>query len=739
MLHNHKQICIVLCAAAVSLGAICLPASGLHAQRRAESGKNAENGKNSENSKNSENGDDYARIEALRRANVKITGIRPAADGEHYTLLTCDGLVRRAYDDPSHADELLLRLPFECADYLFSPDGQTVLLSDARSVKRIYRHSYSSDIWLAPLGGTPRKVLADARDASFSPDGQRIAYSRDNNLWLYDIQSGISTALTDDGCRNAIINGTSDWVYEEEFGFTRAYAFSPDGGSIAFLRFDESEVPTAQIDLRSASGGDSTVTFKYPRAGEKNSAVTLHVADTRSGKTERIDTGRGDNYILNVGWTPRGELYFYRINRRQNRFEVVLRHADGRLQTIYDERSPLYVERPDAGTVTFIDGDRFIVREETTAGYMHLYLHSIAHGRLGAITSGAWEVTGLAAADGDEVFYLSTEDSPLRRSLWRVHLDGTGKERLTPAEGFCTVNAGCGMKYFVCTHSTADRPDIVTVHRRDGSVVDTLADNRARVAAAGKRPERHFFTFTTERGDTLNAWMTLPEGFNPAKRYPVLLTQYSGPGSQQAADRWNTDWEDALAAHGYAVVCADGRGTGFRGEKFKKQTYGRLGQLEVEDQLSLARYMASQRWVDDERIGIYGWSYGGFMALGCAFRGDGLFKAAIAVAPVASWRRYDSIYTETYNGLPQDNPSGYDDNSPENFAHLLHDRTRLLIIHGTADDNVHPQNTEAVAEALRRAGKSFEVQLYPHQNHSMMPDCSGDVRRRMIGYILENL
>ena len=295
------------------------------------------------------------------------------------------------------------------------------------------------------------------------------------------------------------------------------------------------------------------------------------------------------------------------------------------------------------------------------------------------------------------------------------------------------------MKYYVATYSSASTPTIVTVHRADGHAVDTLVDNRRRIADLGVELRREFFTFTTERGDTLNAYRVLPDGFDPSQRYPVLLTQYSGPGSQEVADRWRVDWEDALATHGYIVVCADGRGTGYRGEAFKKVTTGRLGELEVEDQLSLARYMASQEYVDADRIGIYGWSYGGFMALGCALKGDGIFKMAIAVAPVTSWRYYDTIYTEIYNGLPQDNPAGYDDNSPVNFADRLADRTQLLIMHGSSDDNVHLKNTMEMVRSLTRAGKRFDLMIYPDQNHSMLPSNTADIRRKMISYTLEHL
>lgn len=684
--------------------------------------------------------DDYDRIMALRRANGGIAGMRSMRDGEHYTFRSREGISCSRYGDRSAAT-LLEAVPFACADYLLSPDEQTVVVAASENLRTIYRHSYAADYWLAKVGEPLKPILKNVRDLSFSPDGGRLAYSKDNNLYIYNIATAESTPVTTDGCWNSVINGTSDWVYEEEYGFTRAYAFSPDGTRLAYLRFDESRVPMASIvryDFREER--DSTLMFKYPRAGETNSTVTLHLYNTSDGTTRQVATGgESDQYILNVAWTPAGELYFYRVNRRQNHFEVVLQREDGTQKVIYDERSEQYVERPDAGTVTFIDGDRFIVREESTAGRMHLWLHSISKGRLNAITSGEWEVTSLVGTDGKNVWYTSTETSPLRRDLYRTGLNGKGKKRLTGGDGYYAVAPSAGMKYYVSTFTNASTPNIITVHRGDGRVVDTLADNRRAVAAAGRKVVRDFFTFTTERGDTLNAYRVLPEGFDPSKRYPVLLTQYSGPGSQQVADRWTVDWEDALAEHGYIVVCTDGRGTGFRGEAFKKITTGRLGELEVEDQLSLARYMARQEYVDGGRIGIYGWSYGGFMALGCALKGDGLFKMAIAVAPVTSWRYYDSIYTEIYNGLPQENAAGYDDNSPVNFAGRLAERTRLLIMHGSSDDNVHLKNTMEMVRALTREGKRFDLMIYPDQNHSMLPDNTADIRRKMINYTIENL
>ena len=533
-------------------------------------------------------------------------------------------------------------------------------------------------------------------------------------------------------------------MYEEEFGYTRAYAFSPDGRKLAFLRFDERRVPLFEMMRYDGTLYNKAFPFKYPKAGEPNSVVTLHLYDLADGSTTRIETGpQTDQYIPRIGWTPDGRLWFYRLNRRQNHFEVVLCEQDGSQRVIYDERSPRYVERADESTVTFLDdGRHFIVREETDAGYMHLYLYDIDRGLVRPITRGPWEVTALAGVRGQQAYYLSTEVSPGQRDLYRIRLDGSGKVRLTEGRAFCSVAPGAGMDYYIQTLSNASSPNRVEVRDHRGRLVRTLEENtelRGELARM-KLPEREFFALPTERGDTLRAWMIRPADFDPARRYPVLMTQYSGPGSQQVSDRWSLDWENALPTHGYIVVCVDGRGTGFRGEAFKKLTYGNLGALEVEDQLSAARYLAALPYVDPDRIGIYGWSYGGFMALGCALKGDGLFRMAIAVAPVTSWRYYDSIYTEVYNGLPQDNPAGYDDNSPIRFADRLDDRrTRLLLIHGTADDNVHFQNSMEMARALNRAGKKYDMMVYPDQNHSMQPDDMANVRQKMIDYTLEHL
>ncbi len=688
---------------------------------------------------------EYAEIARLNSLNERVYGIRSMADGEHYTVREGNDIRRYAY---ATAGEGVSLLPTPApnlviTDYGFSPDERMILIASGRHP--IYRHSYTTQYQLV-ADGRVQPVLTEAeapRDASFSPDGSRIVYSDRNDLYVYDIQSRKTRRLTDDGAWNSVINGTTDWVYEEEFGTTRAYAFSPDGTQLAFLRFDESEVPLMEMMRFDGQLYNTAYSFKYPKAGEKNSVVELWVADLASGAKRRIDTGgETDQYIPRIGYTPDGRLWYYRLNRRQNTFEVVLCEPHGAQRVIYEERSQQYVERVDDATITFVDKDRFLVRQESHTGYMHLYLYSIRRGFLAQVTKGPWEVTAVVGTDGKRAWYLSTETSPLRRNLYSVRLDGKEKRRLTTGEGYYTVAPSRGMKYCITTFSNATTPNRVEICDGEGTPVRTLADSRAlrEELAATRRPVKEFFTFTTERGDTLNAYIVKPRDFDPSKRYPVLLTQYSGPGSQQVADRWSLDWEDALVDKGYIVVSADGRGTGFRGERFKKQTYGRLGALEVEDQLSLARYMAAQPWIDPARIGIYGWSYGGFMATSCALKGLGLFRMAIAVAPVTSWRYYDTIYTEIYNNLPQYNAAGYDENSPIHFARMLDDgKTRLLLIHGTADDNVHFQNTIEMARALNRAGKQYDMMIYPDQNHSMMPDDTHNVRQKMIDYTLEHL
>ena len=626
--------------------------------------------------------------------------------------------------------------------YKKSPDGTMALYEKWEGCsprKEIYRHSFTSDYYIACADGSTIKI-DDVRDISFSPDNKFLAMAYNNDIFLYNLETNDIYNITDDGEWNHIINGTTDWVYEEEYGFTKAYQFSPDGRELAYLKFDESHVKEFEMMRYDGALYNQAYRFKYPKAGEENSIVTLHIYNLADATTREIEVGsENDQYIPRIDYTPAGKLFYYRVNRLQNHFEVVLVEADGSQRVIYDEQDERYVERPNAATITFIDEDRFIVREETSAGWFHLYMHSVNEGRLYAITEGEWEVTQLVGVSPNKktIYYMSTEQAPEERHLYSIGVDGEDKRCLLSKPGYWRVYPSADMSYFAAEHSATDCYPTAAIYNTKGKEVRSLMLGEPTTATPPY--QRNYAKFTTERGDELSYFLIYPENFDPNKRYPVLMTQYSGPGSQEIANRWVTDWEETMARNGYIVACCDARGTGFRGEEFKKVTYGNLGYCEVEDQLSFARHLASQTFVDEHRIGIYGWSYGGFMALGCALKGNGFFKMAIAVAPVTSWRFYDSIYTEIYNGLPQDNPAGYDDNSPINFADRLSNNTSLLIIHGTADDNVHFQNAVEMSRALNRAGKQYDMMVYPDQNHSMRPDDMYNVRQKMVDYCLENL
>lgn len=687
---------------------------------------------------------DYSALRDGTFEQKTVSGVRSLSDGERYTTMSDGRVLCFSYRTGEPAgvlfDASAAEPRIEFTDYVLSADERRLLLTT--DVEPIYRHSFTAEYWIYDRqDGSLRRLSQGGpqQQAQFSPDGSRVAFVRGGNLFVADPTAGSERQLTFDGRFNHIINGLPDWVYEEEFSFARAFAWSPDGRKIAYLRFDESRVK--QYNMNRFAGGlyPENYTFKYPKAGEQNSVVELYCCDAADGSMVRMDTGeQTDQYIPRLFWTPTGQLGFYRLNRLQNHFEVLLCDSSGASRVVYDERNDRYVERVDGRTVTFFpDGDRFVVRSERD-GFMHLYLYSVSEGLLGRITSGEWEVTELLGIEGDRVYYLSTETSPLRRDLYTVRLDGRGKRRLTGGDGTYRIAPSRGFRYFISYFSNVRTPNRVTLHRSDGRLVRTLEDNAALRAKLDELqvPVKEFFRFATSEGVELNGYMVRPNGFDSSRRYPVLMTQYSGPGSQQAADRWTIGWEDVLVQQGYIVACVDGRGTGFRGEEFKKCTYGELGKYETVDQIEAARYLASLPYVDPDRIGIYGWSYGGFMALNCILKGNDVFRAAIAVAPVTSWRFYDTIYTEIYNGLPQDNPSGYDDNSPIHFADRL--KGKLLIAHGTGDDNVHIQNTYEMITKLVEYDKPFELYVYPDRNHGMGPS-RHHLMERCIEFVQRNL
>ena len=694
-----------------------------------------------------------------------VAGVRSMADGEHYTAMKEGRIVRYRYRDGGQDGVIFDARGSELPDgqfsgYVFSSDERKILL--ITKIEPIYRRSYTADYWIYDRDSETLRRLSEAgreQVACFSPDGRRVAFVRENNLYVVDLADFSLKQITSDGRFNHIINGIPDWVYEEEFAFSRAFEWSPDGRKIAFLRFDESRVREFSFMRFQGRLYPEPYTYKYPKAGERNSEVELRLYDLESGIESRVDTGsETDQYLPRIGWTPGGDLWFYRVNRRQNRFELMLAGRDGltpaanipvAARAIYTEYSDRYVERVDDQTVTFLpDSRRFLVRSERD-GFMHLYLCDMQGSEPQPVTSGPWEVTSVVGVEDDKVYYLSTEESPLRRNLYVIGIDGRGKHRLTGVsgknmaaeQGTYRIAPSRGFRYFLSYFSNASTPNVVRLHTSDGRVVRVLEENESLRDTLRRLqvPVKEFFTFRTSEGVELNGYRLVPQGFDGsgAVKYPVLMSQYSGPGSQQVADSWSMDWTDVLVQSGYVVVCVDGRGTGFRGEAFKKCTYGNLGRIETLDQIEAARWVAAQSWADPKRIGIYGWSYGGFMALNCILKGNDLYKMAVAVAPVTSWRFYDTIYTEIYNGLPQENAAGYDDNSPIHYADSL--RGRLLLVHGTGDDNVHVQNSYEMASALVKAGKMFDMMIYPDDNHGMRPTGHHHVLEKLIEYTKTHL
>lgn len=693
----------------------------------------------------------YDDIAAGKLAARSVGGLRPMGDGEHYTTLSGGNVLRWRYADGALVDTLFRapeKLAKAVAGYELSNDGAKILLTTGR--EPIYRHSAVADYYIYDRSTgdlTPLSEGGKQQEATLSPNGERAAFVRDNNLFVVDLADGKERQITTDGKRGFIINGIPDWVYEEEYSFSRAYEWAPGSDAIAFYRFDESGVREYSMNTFNGKLYPENYDFKYPKAGEANSEVNIKVYRFDGDSVVDVDLCQDttDTYVPRIEWTSDGKLAVHWLNRLQNHYRILLASpTTGAASVLYEERNPRYVERINNETATFLpDGKGFVVKSERD-GWMHLYRYDMAGKLLNRITGGDWEVTALYGIDdkSGKVYYQSTEGSPLGRGVYCVGLNGKGKRLLSsPDEAGTHAGVfGPGYRYWIDYFSNNTTPTVVTLRRvSDGRAVRVLEENavlRKRLAAEYALPRKEFFTFTTPEGIVLNGYMLKPADFDSTRRYPVLMTQYSGPGSQQVADKWGWSWETALVDEGVLVACVDGRGTGFRGEEFRKCTYGSLGALEVEDQIAAAKYLGGLSYVDPARIGIYGWSYGGFMALNCILKGNDVFALAVAVAPVTSWRYYDTIYTELYNGLPQENPKGYDDNSPIYFAERL--KGKLLLAHGTGDDNVHIQNSYEMIERLVRAGKSFEMLIYPDKNHGM-GSSRDHLLRRAIGFIKAEL
>ena len=608
--------------------------------------------------------------------------------------------------------------------YTFSNDEKQMLIANATTP--IFRHSFTADYYLYNLTTKAlTKILERVQEPTFSPDGTKVAFARENNLFVYDIASKEITQVTTDGKKNAIINGITDWVYEEEFAFVRAFDWSADSKKLAYIRFDESEVPEFSMNIYQKNLYPTVETFKYPKAGEKNALVSLFVYEVAVKSSKAINLGNySDFYIARMKWTSDANVLCAQVlNRHQDNLDLIfVDGTSGAAKVVLNEKDKAYIDVTD--NLTFLNDNSFIWTSEKD-GYNHIYLYDKTGKLKNQVTKGNWEVTSYYGFDekSKTIFYQSVENGSIVRDVYKIGLDGKNKVKLSQQTGTNEATFSPDFTYFINTYSSAIIPAAYTLNSsKDGKQVQSIVDNTTLSDKLKKYdlPNKEFFELTTEKGNKLNAWMIKPKDFDATKKYPVFMFQYSGPGSQQVANHWldtNDMWFMMLSQQGYIVACVDGRGTGFKGAEFKKCTQLQLGKYEVEDQIDAAKVIGNYSYVDKTRIGIFGWSYGGFMASNCLFKGADVFKMAIAVAPVTNWRFYDSIYTERYLQTPQENASGYDENSPINHVSKL--KGNFLLIHGTADDNVHVQNSMQMIEALIQANKQFDWAIYPDKNHGI--------------------
>ena len=654
----------------------------------------------------------------------------------------------------------------EIEDYATSMDGaKTLLYTDSERVWRLNTKGYY--YVLDNESGTVTPVADRAAGfqmfAKFDPGAEHVAFVRDRNLFVVDLATGTERALTDNGSEGGVINGTFDWVYEEEFGLRDGFRWSPDGRYIAFFQLDESGTRDFEMLDFTTLYPEST-RFRYPKAGETNAEIQIGVVEVATGETTFFDTdtwfegGDETEYIAGMGWTPAledgtSDVWMLRLNRDQNHVDLLYGDpASGDVDTILTEENDSYIEVETGfsdvatGTITYLgDGDHFVWRSDRD-GYGHLYLYENDGDFVRQVTTGAWDVTDFHGVDeaAGMAYVTTTAESPMERHLYRVPLAGGAPVKLTTGAGWHNVDLSRDFAYMVDTYSTATTPPTTTLYRTTGEELAVLVDNAALIdrLAAYDLPAPEFMTVPAADGTPLNAYLVTPRDFDPTRAYPLLIHTYGGPGSQEVYDRWAGQerlWHQYLAeTYGVLVAGVDNRGTGGRGKAFKTLTQNRLGILEAEDQIAAAQWFGAQDYVDADRMGIWGWSYGGYLSLLAMTYGEGpeTFRLGIAVAPVTSWRQYDTIYTERYLSTPQKNAAGYDLGSPTTYAGNLADDQDLLIVHGDADDNVHVQNTMAMVDALQAEGKQFDLMIYPGRNHGIY---GGNTRRHLYTLLTETV
>ncbi|EAR00523.1 S9 family peptidase [Maribacter sp. HTCC2170] len=629
------------------------------------------------------------------------------------------------------------------SSYSFSKDENNILL--ATDIEPIFRHSTLGVFYVYNIvDGSVTRISEDKiQEPLLSPNGKQVAFVKNNNLYVFDIDSKQTKQITTDGVKNKIINGVTDWVYEEEFAFVRAFEWNSNGTKIAFLRFDETNVPEFSMDVYGAELYQKQNVFKYPKAGEENALITLHMYDTATASSAKIDLGN-PYYIPRIKWMNNANsLSVTTLNRHQNHLKLIEVNAkENSVRLLMEERDKSYVDITD--NLTFLPDDSFIWTSEQD-GWNHIYRYSKEGPLMNQVTKGAWEVTNYYGYDPkkDKIYYQSTENGSINRGVYSISSSGKKKKELAVAAGTNSADFSSDFTYFINTFSSNSTPYRYTLNNtQTGKKIKEIKNNNDLLnRLKGYDVASREFSTISINGNDLNMYMLKPTDFDAAKKYPLFMYQYSGPGSQNVTNRWmgaNDYWHQMLVSEGYIVVCVDGRGTGLKGRDFKKVTQKELGKFEVEDQISAAKKLSELSYIDEERTGIWGWSYGGFMSTNCLLKGNDVFEMAIAVAPVTSWRFYDTIYTERYMQTPQENASGYDDNSPFNYPELL--KGKYLLIHGSGDDNVHVQNSMRMIEALIQANKQFDWAIYPDRNHGIY---GGNTRiqlyNKMTKFVKDNL
>ena len=679
-----------------------------------------------------------------------VRGLNWMNEGQYYSALSANKVVQYDVRSGNEVETLVdgNALNISIDDYRFSADESIILLLTDR--ESIYRRSFTAVYYLYTRATGELTKLSEGRQsyATLSPDNQKVAFTRDNNLFFKDLNSGTETAVTQDGVFGRIINGSTDWVYEEELYLTKAFAWSPDSKKIAYYRMDETNVREYNMQVwNNGALYPEDYRYKYPKAGEENSVVEIFLYNVSTAKKTPVDIGaEKDIYIPRIYWTQSAEtLAVQRLNRLQNQMDLLhVNTVDGSSEVILTDKSDTYIDFTFCDDLTYLDnGQQFLFSSEKN-GYKHFYLYDMSGTLIRQVTTGNFEAISMVGLDQSKriptLYYISTEDSPLERQLYSITLNGKSKRKLTNNAGYHAINMSDDCSYYMDYASSSDDPVRVSLYQTNGNKEIKVMEDNARLKETMNTyalVKKEFIQIPNGKGDQLNAYFLKPNDFDESKKYPLLIYQYSGPGSQNVSKRWSggrSAWHQMLAQKGYVIAVVDTRGTGYRGEQFKKQTYGQMGQLEAEDHIAAAKWLGALNYIDEARIGIWGWSYGGYMSTLAMLKGEGVFKAALAVAPF-TWKYYDTIYSERYLGKPQDNEAGYEDNNIINLADRL--KGNYFIIHGTGDDNVHFQIAVGMQEALIKAGKQFDSFYYPDRAHGL--GHYNHLYTMMTDWIVENL